>query len=94
MALREVIAILEFRILHNLDRGRMKRSTNCFVTLDGERMCLSDAARQLRLSEDALRWRIKSRLGAIVDTVDLRDLDLFTDRRRSGKKAPRPEARK
>ena len=79
-ALREVIAMLQLRIEQlletNLEHGTVNRSNNRFVLLNGERMCLSDAARKLNLSLDALRWRIKTRLGEITDTVDLREIGI------------------
>ena len=52
-----------------------ERSTNRHVILNGERMCLSDAARKLHMSPKALRHRIGRRLGKnweeIVETIDL-----------------------
>jgi hypothetical protein len=85
IALREVIAGYEFRtdqlLEKNLDRGRMKRSNNRFVILNGERMCLSDAARELRMTVKALRHRIHRRIGAVVETVDLRAIDIDADKR-------------
>ena len=54
----------------------------CFVILDGRRMRLAAAARKLCLSAKALRNRVERRLGAVVDTVDLREIDIGTPARR------------
>ncbi len=98
VALRQVIAVYVLRIVQlldkDLDRGRMKRSTNRFVILDGERMCLSDAAHALSMSVKALRHRIERRLGAVVDTIDLRAIGVDTDGRHATKKGLGVEARR
>jgi hypothetical protein len=55
----------------NRNRGGMNRSDNHFVVLHGQRMCLTDAARELGLTFDALRCRIKRRAGGSGGEVDL-----------------------
>ena len=94
VALREVIAVYEFRIDQlrekNLDRGRMKRSDNRFVVVSGERMCLSDAARELGISPDALRCRIRRRVGQVGEDIDLRLIEV--DKRYARKKGCPGEA--
>jgi len=69
-------------------RGVESAHSTCAVILDGRRMRLADAARKLCLSAKALRNRVERRLGAVVDTVDLRDVDIGTPARRG-----RPRAR-
>ena len=80
IAYRELCSIFEKRIERlkqkNTDRGGMKRSDNRFVVVNGERMCLSDAARELGMSVDALRRRIKRRIGEIGDAIDLRLIEI------------------
>ena len=87
-ALREVIAILEFRIEGMVEdgaqHGRVTRKNNRFVTVDQKRMCLSDAARYLGISLSTLRKRIARRIGSIDDEVDLRNS--CTDREARGRK--------
>jgi hypothetical protein len=91
VALREVIAVYEFRIEQllqkKLDRGRTKRSNNRFVTLDGERMTLSEAARALGMSAPALFGRIIRRLGEVVEDIDLRELGIDKPCGRNGHSA-------
>jgi hypothetical protein len=80
LALRQVAAALEFRIEQsrekNLDRGRTARANNRFVTLDGVRMTLSEAARELGLSAPALFGRIVRRLGDVGEEIDLRQIGI------------------
>ena len=75
IAFREVCFNLERQIERLRKKethcGSVERSDNHFVVLHGERMCLADAARALGMTFDALRGRIKRRLGRIGDEVDL-----------------------
>jgi hypothetical protein len=88
MALREVIADLELKLERKAEKNNarilMERSNHRFVLLDGERICLSDAARKLNLSLSTIRKRIETRMGAIVDTIDLREIDI--DKRHTTKR--------
>ena len=68
-------------------RGIESEHSTCFVILDGRRMRLADAARKLCLSAKALRNRVERRLGAVVDTVDLREIDIGTPARRGRPRA-------
>jgi hypothetical protein len=75
IAFREVCFNLERQIerLHKKKTrsGSMERSDNHFVVLHGERMCLADAARELGLTFDALRARVKRRARQMGDELDL-----------------------
>lgn len=75
IAFREVCFNLERQIerlrKEKPHRGSVERSDNHFVVLHGERMYLADAARALGMTFDALRGRIKRRLGRVGDEIDL-----------------------
>jgi len=86
MAYRELVAVKQMRIeqlketIRQLEERNAvgsgsERSTNRIVVLNGERMCLSDAAREKGISVKALRHRIERRLGRgweeIIDEIDL-----------------------
>jgi hypothetical protein len=95
IAFREVCFDLEKEI-ERLRKKRthrciVERSDNHFVVLHGEKMCLADAARALGMTFDALRARIKRRVGCVGDEVDLDALAI--DKRYVRKKGPAAEAR-
>jgi len=79
-ALRDHIARLSFKIEQRADKpsqptrrgGRRERKDNRFVLLDGDRLCLADAARRLGLSISSLHFRILRRTG----TSDYGEVDL------------------
>lgn len=80
-ALRAMIADLEFRLEKMMDKpapkasnrgGRRNRRDARFVVLDGERLCLTDAARALGLSPSTLHLRIVAR----THDPDYRDVDV------------------
>ena len=55
--------------------GRRQRKDNRFVLLDGERLCLKDAARRLSVSMVALHFRLVNRTGdANYGCVDVREV--------------------
>ncbi len=70
-ALREVIAMLEFRIERLVQRSHTERS---FVFYRGVRMSLASAARELGISPKVLYLRIRRRTGSAAIPPDL-DLD-------------------
>ena len=85
-ALRMIIARLEFRQEeHEPEQkrpasargGRRERSDNRMVLLDGERLCLTVAARRLGISTAALHYRIVARTGTKeYAEVDLRAISI------------------
>lgn len=91
IAYRELVTVKQMRIEQLEERIRQLkvgdavrsgsgRSTNRRVILDGERMCLSDAAREKGISVKALRHRIERRLGQgweeIVEEIDLASIGI------------------
>ena len=68
-ALREHIALLQFRLERraqgapSVHVGPRKRKDNRYVLLDGESLCLTEAARRLGLSTAALHFRLVARTG-------------------------------
>ncbi|MGO9008591.1 MAG: hypothetical protein ACLQPN_00695 [Bryobacteraceae bacterium] len=85
-ALRSRIAELEFRLERTAQKrngptqpeqrgGRRERKDQRVVVLDGERVCLTDAARRLGISPSALHFRIVNRTGGTeYGLVDLRSI--------------------
>jgi len=62
--------------------GRRLRRDNRFVRLDGRRLCLADAARELGMSLSALNWRIINRTGTRhFGEVDVREIGADVPRR-------------
>lgn len=56
--------------------GRRERKDQRMVVLDGERVCLTDAARRLGISPSALHFRIVNRTGGTeYGEVDLRSIE-------------------
>ena len=74
--LRDQVARLEFRVesrgQHAGHGGRRDRHDHRWVVLDGQRVCLSDAARELGLSASALHGRLVRRTGR----RDYQDVDV------------------
>lgn len=70
--LRNQIAVLTLRGTKGPQRvpgtperrgGRRVRSDNRLVILDGQKMCVAEAARRLGITHSALNWRLVNRVG-------------------------------
>ena len=92
-SLRDLVARLEFKVEQRAGKpaplsqpshrgGRRERKDQRTVMLDGERLCLTEAARRLGLAASALHWRIFRRTGdAAYQNVDVRAIGADVARR-------------